>query len=79
MKVKEVLGALFKKTRLKKSIDGSTVGCKTEESRLSKRSEVEGDFEGFQKVITFITAIDTVIKDLKQNLGREKTVQFLTS
>lgn len=63
VKVKEVLGALFKKTRLKKSINGSIVGCKTEESRMSKRSEVEDDFEDFQKVVTFITVTDTVMKD----------------
>ena len=39
------------------------MGCKTEESRMSKRSEVEDDFEDFEKVVTFITVTDTVMKD----------------
>lgn len=46
MKVKEVLGAL-----LKRSLDGSTMGHKTEEPRVSKMSGVEEDFEGFQTVV----------------------------
>lgn len=68
------------KTGLKKSLDGSTVGCKTEESRVSKRSGVEDDFEGFQTVMNIHNCHWHIYERLKKEHRREKKrVWFSTS